>query len=183
MIRNPLGCSFQYRSNDSLLSPPLTVRKRDGVRTSADRFMTARSIFIPLLAILFCLYLFGCGRKEMPSAPRQVPPQPVTDLIAHVSGNHVELRWSFSTAIYGSEPISSFAVFRAAEQVSESCDNCPLLFKRLVDIPVLEGEGETSILSYRDTLEKGYRYRYKVIGYSTAGLAGKDSNVVTVEGK
>jgi hypothetical protein len=36
---------------------------------------------------------------------------------------------------------------------------------------------------FRDTLEKGYRYRYKVIAYSTTGIAGKDSNVVVVEGE
>lgn len=155
------------------------VKGLESTRRSGSR----QSVFIGMLVVVLCLGSLGCGRKEMPSAPRQVPPQSVTDLSAQVSGNEVVLRWSFSTKLYGSEPIERFAVFRSSDLVSERCDNCPLMFKRLIDIPILEGEGETSFLTYRDTLEKGYRYRYKVIGYSTAGLAGRDSNIVTVEGE
>jgi hypothetical protein len=156
---------------------------RTGISLSTGRNDPTIAVFIHILVAVMCLVLLGCGRKEMPSAPRQVPPQSVTDLSAQISGNEVVLRWSFSIALYGSEPIERFAVFRASEPVSESCDNCPLMFKRLIDIPILEGEGETSFLTYRDRLEKGYRYRYKVIGYSTAGLAGRDSNIVMVEGE
>ncbi len=146
-------------------------------------FQRSQTAFSVLVVAMLCLYFLGCGRKEMPSAPRQVPPHPVTDLAAQVVGNQVELSWSYSEALYGSEPIKGFGVFRASESVSESCDNCPFLFKRVADIPTLEGRDGTIVLTYRDTLEKGYRYRYKVIGYSTAGIAGKDSNMVTVEGE
>lgn len=136
-----------------------------------------------IAAMLLCSYSLGCGIKEMPSAPRQVPPQPVTDLHIRSTGNQVELTWSFSKTLYGSEPIKGFGVFRASESISESCGNCPFLFQRMADIPFLEGQDGASVMTYRDTLEKGYRYRYKVISYSTTGLAGKDSNVVVVEGE
>ena len=139
------------------------------------------SIKLVITATLVSLCIFGCGRKEMPSAPRQVPPQPVADLRVRLSGNQVELTWSFPKALYGSEPIKGFGVFRASESVSESCGNCPFLFKRVADIPFAEGKDGAIVLTYRDTLEKGYRYRYKVICYSTTGLAGKDSNVAVVE--
>lgn len=184
MIGVPAGYALfteRFPHRFMLISPALlwgTSKKN-----AAGGTVAAHIVFVHLLVIMMCLGAIGCGRKEMPSAPRQVPPQSVTDLSAQVSGNEVVLRWSFSTALYGSEPIEKFAVFRSSEAVSERCDGCPLMFKRLIDIPILEGEGESSFLTYRDTLEKGYRYRYKVIGYSAAGLAGRDSNIVTVEGE
>ena len=146
--------------------------------------ITGNTSAIKLLisAMLLCLCILGCGRKEMPSAPRQVPPQPVTDLRVQLTGNQVELIWSFSKALSGSEPITGFGVFRASESVSESCGNCPFLFHRVAEIPFLDGQDGVSVVTYRDILESGYRYRYKVICYST-GLASKDSNVVVVEGE
>ena len=140
------------------------------------------AIKLLISAMLLCLCILGCGRKEMPSAPRQVPPQPVSDLRVQLTGNQVELTWSFSKTLYGSEPVTGFGVFRASESVSESCGNCPFLFHRVADIPFLEGQDGVSVVTYRDILESGYRYRYKVICYST-GLASKDSNVVVVEGE
>ncbi len=138
------------------------------------------SIKFLVAAMLLCMCIFGCGRKDMPTAPRQVPPQPVSDLRARLTGNQVELTWSYSKALSGSEPITGFGVFRAEESVSESCPGCPFLFHRVADIPFWEGRDGASVMTYRDTLESGYRFRYKVVCYS-AGLAGKDSNVVVVE--
>jgi len=137
----------------------------------------------PLIAaILLCLCILGCGKKEFPSAPRQVPPQPVADLRIQLTGSQVELTWSFSKALSGSEPVTGFGVYRASEPVSESCDHCPILFQRVADIPFVEGRDGASVMTYRDTLESGYRFRYKVISYSK-GLSSKDSNVVVVEGE
>jgi hypothetical protein len=137
------------------------------------------SIKLLIAPILLCLCIFGCGKKAMPSAPRQVPLQPVADLRVQLTGNQVELTWSYSKALSGSEPITGFGVYRASESVSESCDHCPFLFQRVADIPFLEGRDGASVMTYRDTLESGYRYRYKVICYSK-GLSSKDSNVVVV---
>jgi hypothetical protein len=140
------------------------------------------SIKLLIATMLIGICILGCGRKELPSAPRQVPPQPVTDLRVRLTGNQVELIWSFSKALSGSEPIKGFGVFRASESVSESCSGCPFLFQRVADIPFLEGQDGASVMTYRDTIESGYRYRYKVICYST-GLSSKDSNVVMAEGE
>ena len=140
------------------------------------------SIKLLIAPILLCLCILGCGKKAMPTAPRQVPPQPVADLRVQLTGNQVGLTWSYSKAFSGSEPITGFGVYRASESVSESCDHCPFLFQRVADIPFLEGRDGASVMTYRDTLESGYRYRYKVICYSK-GLSSKDSNVVVVEGE
>jgi hypothetical protein len=135
-----------------------------------------------IAASLLCLCILGCGKKEMPSAPRQVPPQPVADLRGQLTGSRIELTWSYSKSNAGSAPITGFGVYRASEPVSESCDHCPILFQRVADIPFVEGRDGASVMTYRDTLEKGQRYRYKVICYSK-GLGSKDSNVVVVEGE
>ena len=140
------------------------------------------SIKLLIAPILLCLCILGCGKKAMPTAPLQVPPQPVADLRVQLTGNQVELTWSYSKALSGSEPITGFGVYRASESVSESCDHCPFLFQRVADIPFLEGRDGASVMTYRDTLESGYRYRYKVICYSK-GLSSKDSNVVVAEGE
>ena len=149
----------------------------------AGKMPGSRFSIKPLIAaILLCLCILGCGKKAMPSVPRQVPPQPVADLRVQLTGNQVELTWSFSKALSGSESITGFGVYRASESVSESCDHCPFLFQRVADIPFLEGQDGASVMTYRDKLESGYRYRYKVICYSK-GLSSKDSNVVVVEGE
>lgn len=130
--------------------------------------------------LMMCIGLLGCGKKEMPSPPRQIPPQPVTDLRARLTGNRVELSWSFSKTLSGSKMITGFGVYRAKESVSEGCVNCPFLFEHIGDVPFVEDAGDPAVMTFADTLEKGYRYRYKVIGYSK-GLTSKDSNIVLVE--
>jgi hypothetical protein len=147
-----------------------------GKITGDDRRFSTMAL---IAASLLCLCILGCGKKEFPSAPRQVPPQPVADLRAQLTGDQVELSWSFSKAHSGSEPVTGFGVYRAKELLSESCDHCPLLFERVADIPFVEGRDGASVMTYRDTLEKGYRYRYKVI-CNSKGMNSKDSNVVVV---
>lgn len=149
----------------------------------SGKMAISRILVMIMIAAVIGIFFAGCGRKEMPSAPRQVPPQPVTDLGIRSADNRVELRWTFSKALSGSEPVKGFGVFRASESVSETCIRCPLLFHRVADIPFVEdSSGGPSVITYRDRLEKGTRYRYKVISYS-AGLSSKDSNVVVAEGE
>ncbi|MEE8317323.1 MAG: hypothetical protein V3S13_00265 [Candidatus Omnitrophota bacterium] len=77
--------------------------------------------------------------------------------------------------------LSGFIVFRSKRPFSESdCKNCPVLFKRVADIPIevkASGRPEKGSMTYYETLEKGYRYLYKVIGY-TKGVTSSDSNYV-----
>ena len=141
---------------------------------------TGSTLLLQLLAatlILLCLY--ACGKKGWPSPPKVIPPQPVTDLRSRVSGLQVELLWSVPPAADGAEPVTRFVVQRSADPVSETCKGCPILFTRIADIPVTSEHTVT----WQDTIQKGYRYRYKVVGYSEGGLAGKDSNMIEVIGE
>jgi hypothetical protein len=76
---------------------------------------------------------------------------------------------------------SGFIVHRSKMPLSESdCKNCPVLFKRVADIPIevkASERLEKGSMTYTETLEKGYRYIYKVIGY-TKGVTSSDSNYV-----
>ena len=127
-------------------------------------------------AIMIFLCICGCGKKEWPSAPWLVPPQPVTDLRSQMHGNEVELIWSVPPAHSGSEPVERVGLFRASELISETCNGCPVMFSRLADIPL----SANPVMMFRDTLEKEHRYRYKVICYSRNGAASRDSNILDI---
>lgn len=132
-----------------------------------------------LAAALTLICLCACGKKDWPSPPKVVPPQPVTDLRSRVNGLQVELLWSVPANVNGSEPVTHFVVQRSADPVSQVCKGCPILFTRIADIPATSEHTVT----WRDTIQKGYRYLYKVVGYSEDGLAGKDSNMIEVTGE
>ncbi len=130
-------------------------------------------------AALVLLCLCACGKKGWPSPPKVIPPQSVTDLRSRVSGLQVELLWSVPPVADGAEPATHFLVQRSVDPVSETCKGCPILFTRIADIPATSEHTVT----WQDTIQKGYRYRYKVVGYSGGGLAGKDSNMIEVIGE
>lgn len=125
--------------------------------------------------IILCLFAVSCGVKEWPSVPKQVLPEPVK-LSIETSGNNVELSWTVSSG--SSVPVAGIRVFRASVPVFDDCKNCPVIFSKVADIPFTK---ET--MTYSDKLEKGYRYKYKVICYTEKGVSGKDSNIVEAVSK
>ena len=78
--------------------------------------------------------------------------------------------------------LDGFVVYRSKKMISESdCKKCPLLFERVADIPVdviKQKNSKKNIMTYNETLEKGYRYSYKVTAYTDSGITGKDSNYI-----
>jgi hypothetical protein len=72
----------------------------------------------------------------------------------------------------------SFKVLRARQTEAEAaCQSCSVSFQ-MVGVVRLEGRDPSARLEFRDLLEPGYKYRYKVIGTSAAGVDSKDSNIV-----
>ena len=132
-----------------------------------------------LAAVLTLLCLCACGKKDWPSPPKVVPPRPVTDLRSRVNGLQVELLWSMPSLVNGSEPAAHFVVLRSSDTVSQVCKGCPILFTQIADIPATSEH----TIAYRDTIQKGYLYRYKVVVYSDGGITGKDSNMIEVTGE
>jgi hypothetical protein len=141
-----------------------------------------RRLSLLVLALFAWTVAFpGCGVKTLPVVPKALPSAAVDDLAAHIDGNRVMLTWSRPPVkAEKNEKAAGFIVYRSKEPMSDAfCPDCPLIFKRIADVPVRFGfKGE---FSYTETLQTGYHYRYKVIGHSSKGVAGEDSNIVVVD--
>lgn len=134
------------------------------------------------ILITIVLSLSGCGKKAPPIPPSQIQPPTVNDLSASIAGDTLKLTWTIPKEKGKVTPgLSGFIVYRSKKPLSESdCKNCPVLFKRVADIPIevnASGRPEKGSMTYYETLEKGYRYIYKVIGH-TKGVTSSDSNYV-----
>ncbi len=134
------------------------------------------------ILIAFALFFSCCGKKAPPMPPRQIQPPAVNDLRASIAGDTLRLTWTIPMEKGKVTPgLSGFIVYRSKKLVSESdCKSCPVLFRRVADIPI-EAKGSAYLkkdnFTYSETLEKGYRYIYKLTVY-TKGFANSDSNYV-----
>ncbi len=134
------------------------------------------------ILITFLLSLSVCGKKAPPIPPSQIQPPAVNDLSASIDGDTLKMTWTIPKEKAKVTPgLSGFIVYRSKMPLSESdCKNCPVLFKRVADIPIevkASERLEKGSMTYYETLEKGYRYIYKVIDY-TKGVTSSDSNYV-----
>ncbi len=134
---------------------------------------------ITIFSILLCIIVFGCGRKAPPLPPGQVRPPAVDDLSSSIDGDMIELAWTIpdKKGKIASDSVG-FIVYKSKTSLSEPvCKECPALFKRIADISIEEKDINKQI-TYKETLEKGYRYIYKVTVYVDNGVTGKDSNYI-----
>jgi len=139
---------------------------------------------IAISSILICIIVFsiGCGRKAPPVPPGQARPPVVDDLSSSIDGDMLELAWTIpdeeGKIVSG---LGGFIVYKSKTSISESdCKGCPVLFKKIVDIPIKEKDINKKI-TYRENMEKGYRYIYKVTVYTKTGAFGKDSNYIKLD--
>jgi hypothetical protein len=134
------------------------------------------------ILIIFVLLVLGCGKKAPPVPPRQKKPPAVNDLRASIDGGILKLTWTIPREKGTIMPsLSGFIVYRSKMLLSGSdCKNCPVPFKRVADIPIEAKDPEymkKGNSTYTETVEKGYRYIYKVIVYKK-GVTSSDSNYV-----
>ena len=133
------------------------------------------------LIFVSCIFmlLVACGVKGPPVPPDYTPPAAVKDLKYSVDDNGiVSLTWSLpeSDSKKTGQPESA-RMFKAQESLEEPvCEGCPLNF-RLIKVLSLE-KGN---LVFREVLQKGYRYHYKVIIVDNTNRNSGDSNVVSLE--
>jgi hypothetical protein len=136
-----------------------------------------------LAAVAAVVFLFaapgGCGRKMPPIQPGAYPPPAVKNLAFEVQDDNLTLFWTLPVAKGEKEsPAVGFKILRARQTESEAeCQTCSVRFLTVGNVG-LAGKDPSERLQFRDRLEPGYKYRYKVIGYSDARLDSKDSNVV-----
>jgi hypothetical protein len=155
-----------------------TMRNRKRFYNNLNtHFIVRFSIFI-----IFLLLVLGCGKKAPPVPPRQAKPPTVNDLRASIDESILKLTWAIpkekGRIISG---LSRFIVYRSKILLLDTdCEVCAVPFKRVADIPI-EVKGPEHMKkgnsTYTETLEKGYRYIYKVIVYRK-GVTSSDSNYV-----
>lgn len=146
---------------------------------------TARWLQAAGWACAACIVLLtlgsGCGRKLPPIQPGVLPPATVADLMHEVRGSEIILFWSLPAFNPAKQNASAgFKVLRARQAAAEAdCRTCPAPFQVIADIAAA-GRSPGSSMRFRDRLEAGFNYSYKLQAYTVDGVAGKDSNVIAV---
>ena len=135
-----------------------------------------------LVSILIALFILlpGCGKKAPPVPPRQKPVPSVSDLKYSIDGSILTLTWTIPKEKEGDKTaFDGFIVYRYKSPITNSpCKNCPKLFHKVADITFNAFGNEVKNIKYRDEVEKGFAYTYKVILYTKNGVSGADSNYV-----
>ncbi len=139
-------------------------------------------IFILSLALVVA----GCGVKTSPVPPKSVAPNAIGDLRYTVEQGVVTLQWSVPKGkAAGSAGLAGFLVYRATTPSDQPiCDGCPVLFRQIANIsaePYLLHDAESMVATYRQEIETGLRYLFKVIAYDKNGQRGPDSNRVEIK--
>ena len=143
-----------------------------------SRFKKNGSNFV-LLFFIICtssFFLASCGKKGPPMPSRQIvlPSVSMIDKTI-VDENTLLLTWTLPEKKKEIKDINGFFVYRSKVLLAESeCKNCPVLFKKIADI-ANENQKE---FKYRENLDKGYKYIYKITAYDKKGAPGKDLNLV-----
>lgn len=132
-------------------------------------------------AVLVVAALCGCGRKMLPIQPGTYPPPAVKNLAFELTDGNLTLFWSAPAAEKQRDKENaavSFKVLRARQTAAEAeCQTCSVRFQPVGNVRPT-GKDPSERLQFLDHLEPGYKYRYKVIGTSAAGVDSKDSNIV-----
>jgi len=139
---------------------------------------------ISLLIGAILILVISCGKKGPPIVPRYDEPPVTINLQGTLQEDALTLAWMVPKKSKG---ITGFIVYRSRTSTDEpECKTCPVLFERVIDIPILEKkseEMENREMTHTEVLEPGFRYIFKVNPYMEGGQVGKDSNyfVVTFE--
>lgn len=116
-----------------------------------------------------------------PIRPGVYPPPPVNDLAYEIRGSAVTLTWSVPAA-QGEKEVraAGFKVLRARQTPADAqCQSCPVRFEEIGEVTAA-GRSPFNRLRFRDQLESGFTYRYKVKGYSSDGVESRDSNEIVL---
>ena len=147
----------------------------------ANLGLAAKMALAVLLLVTPAVMMWGCGKKGPPEPPTGSRPPRVVDLRYGVSNNTVKLSWTVPEQDEKAQlPITGFLIYRSQQSAAErECPNCPIIFKLIRDVPVRSpGSGQSAAppITFTQTIEPGYRYTYKVNGYSEGGTRSRNSN-------
>jgi hypothetical protein len=151
--------------------------------SKAPKGLAAMITLAVLIILATGFMMWGCGKKGPPEPPTGSRPPKVRDLGYGISKNTIKVSWTIPQPDEKAQlPITGFLIFRSQQPGFEKeCPNCPIRFKIVGDVPVRgpgPGQPGEPPIMFTQTIEPGYRYIYKVHGYSADGIRSKSSNFV-----
>ena len=151
--------------------------------SKVSKGLPAMIAMVVLIGLTPVAMMGGCGKKGPPEPPTGSRPPTVRDLGYGVSKNTIKLSWTIPQPDEEAQVlITGFLIFRSQQSLVErECPNCPILFKSIGDVPVRgpgPGQPGEPPITFTETIEPGYRYIYKVHGYSADGIRSRNSNFV-----
>jgi hypothetical protein len=131
------------------------------------------------------LFAVGCGKKALPIPPNRIAPAPVLNFKGELKEGQVLLAWSLpeqpAETSNGKRNVALAAVlvYRSKLPVEAGgCKNCPPRFELIAKLA--PPPGGVGAMRYSDTLQKGFRYTYKVVLVGENDVAGPDSDLLDV---
>jgi hypothetical protein len=145
--------------------------------------VTAKFALAVIIWFALSVVLISCGKKGPPEPPSGLRPPRVKDLSYGITGNTIKLSWTIPEPDEKAQlPITGFLIFQFQQSLAEKeCPNCPLIFKLIGDAPLRgSGRGGSGLppLTFTQTIKPGYKYIYKVNGYSDDDIRSRNSNFV-----
>jgi len=135
---------------------------------------TVKKITIPVMVLLLMTMSMGCGKKGPPLAQLAlIPPSPV-HVSYQLTADQVMLQWELDPEFQkkGKGGDRGVEVYRARRVFSkDACKGCPLTFEKLADVPA-------TTLDYSDSLERGFRYFYRLRTAQGANIVSEYSETV-----
>lgn len=130
-------------------------------------FSKACNLF--LFFLMFFQILSGCGKKDFPSVPSSLVPEPPKKLEAVVDRGEIRLTWVLSNP----DNIKAINIYRSKIPTARFCPTCPYTFE-----PV--GSFQAREKFYREKASSGYHYAFKVEIEGALG-ALSSPRIITVE--
>lgn len=132
-----------------------------------------------LYFLITILFITACGVKGPPVLPRQIQPPAVSDLKAELKEGILNLTWTIPKSENKKAATAGFTVYRSKTPISKAdCEKCPVVYQGIGTFPLNAGDIKRGGVRYSESLEKGFRYIYKVTGHTDQGVYSEDSNVV-----
>lgn len=137
---------------------------------------TGRLLCSVLLISVTATALAGCGRRGAPRPPEDVRPQTILDLRAQPGDGGIKLSWGRPEAYIDGSRMRDLGYFEVQRASGESH-----AFERIERIEVTDRDRFRQLrrFTYEDrNVDRGRRYRYRVISSTTDRYVSAPSNEV-----